>query len=325
MNAATTAIIAKPGGNKYHHAPYDTDPASCARDNIVPHDTRPGSPKPRNDNVASANTDDATCNVADAAINGNTPGNTCRRTTCHPPAPNAFARSTCPRVDTDNVAARTNRAVDAHDVNAIATMIVACVGPNTVANAIANTNCGNTRNQSVTRINTHDTPPPACPATKPTNAPNPTDNTVAANPTNSDTRAPHNTNTNTDRPTSSVPNQNRHDGPSNRPPSAFVASKPDSSAINGANTANTPTTPNTTAPTTPARLDAAARNLPRGNTRGEASLTTHAPEDQASDTRCRPTYWPQSPPPKRTRTSPATTEYPESSTPDTSTTPTPAN
>src|SRR4029079_6031016 len=87
VNASTTTTTQMPGGSRYHQAPALIAPAENALSSIDPHETRNGSPSPRNDNVVSDRIAIATVRVVLASTIGMTLGSTCRDIWCQCPPP----------------------------------------------------------------------------------------------------------------------------------------------------------------------------------------------------------------------------------------------
>ncbi|EHK87547.1 cation transport ATPase [Saccharomonospora azurea SZMC 14600] len=323
----TITTIASPGGSRYHQAPALTEPDDNADCNIEPHDTALGSPNPRNDSVDSAMIELPTTSVVFASTSGSTDGSTCRPRMWAWPPPSARARSTNGLLSIVRVCARTSRAVAGHDVTPTASTMVAMPCGNTVDSAIASTSDGSTRKKSVKRSSTLDTQPPKCPAASPTRVPMTTDRIVAANPTSSDTRAPHSVSSSTERPSTSVPRRNSRLGGSSGVPGAVVTFRSAASVNSGAVTASTTTAASTPNPISPPRcprnsLHTDATAARRRCHTGE--VMTHAPSGPAPGTAVPRPGSSAAPIPPAPRTRPAATAGRDPATPGTSTTPGPA-
>ena len=83
-----------PGGRMYHHASSVTAPASKASSSILPQEAFDGSPRPRNESVASDRITTGTVSVVLARISGETLGRMWRDIRCQFEPPSARLRST---------------------------------------------------------------------------------------------------------------------------------------------------------------------------------------------------------------------------------------
>ena len=171
-----------PGGRKYHQHPLPTAPVTNALCKIWPHDVLVGSPRPRNDSVASARMEPAITSTALAITSASTPGRMCRHRIAGDDNPTVRARATTSRSRNASACERTIRAVLGQLVMAMTNTIMGRLCPMIAPSAIINGKLGSTRKKSVMRIRTASMKPVNQPARTPTSVPISTVMIVAINP-----------------------------------------------------------------------------------------------------------------------------------------------
>src|SRR5215467_1892697 len=154
VNASTTTTMPTPGGMKNHQAPRPIAPDSNAKCSIVPHEVWTGSPRPRNESVASARMAPPITSTVLAKMSGMTFGRMCTRRIRKLDAPSERILVTNCRSRSESVCDRTMRAVVGQPVMPMTKIMIPRFWPKNAASAITSGSCGSTRKKSVIRIST---------------------------------------------------------------------------------------------------------------------------------------------------------------------------